>query len=201
MSKRISTWSIRYVQTYVQTEGTADPKRHFSPEALKFIRTLSVRQRYHVLQYLWCNLISFDINNPDDTEILCFVANVSRNFYDKYVSNYDSTNELGYTKHYDLDFVSTCMLDKLIEMHKPCYYDYVKEHQHLPLRVKITPEINNFMVSLDIDNFTELIKWIDLTPIKDKSSDKPHEQFVSVSCGHIVTACGYSTGHTLLGLY
>ena len=113
-----------------------------------------------------------------------FVANVSRNFYDKYVSNYDSTNELGYTKHYDLDFVSTCMLDKLIEMHKPCYYDYMKEHQHLPLRVKITPEISNFMVSLGIDKFTELIKWIDLTPIKDKSPDKPHE-FVSVSCGHI----------------
>ena len=66
MSERIST----RLRRYAQTESTADPKRHFSPEALKFIKTSSLRQRRRVLEQLWCNPIPLDINNPDDTEIL-----------------------------------------------------------------------------------------------------------------------------------
>ena len=58
------------LRRYVQTKGTADPKKHFSPEALKFIKAVSLRKRSCVLEYLWCNSIPHDTNNPDDIEIL-----------------------------------------------------------------------------------------------------------------------------------
>ena len=169
MSKKIST----RLRRYAQTKGTADPKRHFSPEALKFIKALSLEKRNCVLKYLWCNSIPHDTNNPDDMEILFFVADVRRSFYNKYVSRYDLDSDL------------ERILDTLIEIQKPWYYDYIRKYRHSPLRVKITPEITEYMLLLDTDHFAELIKWIDLTPANDESPNELLDQYVLIGCDHI----------------